>query len=132
MTRGVLFVSPHREDASALSRMLASLSMPLDHAADLAHARAQIRNAAYQVILTEANLPDGTWLDVLDLAREFTPESEVIVTHRTADARFWAEALNMGAYDLIAQPFATAEVQRILSNACSRPEKGPGVARAAV
>jgi len=28
--------------------------------------------------------------------------------------------LNMGAYDLIAQPFATAEVQRILSNACAR------------
>ena len=122
MGTGVLFVSPHREDATILSRMLGSLSVPIEHVADLAQARARIqRRAVITVILTEANLPDGTWLDVLDLARRVTPGSEVIVTDAAADARFWAEALNLGAYDLIAQPFATAEVQRILSNACSRP-----------
>ena len=37
------------------------------------------------------------------------------------DARFWAEALNLGAYDLLAQPFYAPEVRRILYNACSRP-----------
>ena len=34
---------------------------------------------------------------------------------------FWAEALNLGAYDLLAQPFYEPEVRRILYNACSRP-----------
>jgi two-component system response regulator PilR (NtrC family) len=120
MGKGVLFVSPRREDAKTLSRMLGSLSVPIDYVADLAHARAMIRDGNYPVILTEANLRDGTWLDVLDLAHRVTPRSEVIVTDATADARFWAEVLNMGAYDLIAQPFATGEVQRILSNACAR------------
>ena len=132
MGTGVLFVSPHREDATALSRMLGSLSVPIEHVADIAHARAKIRNGACQVILTEANLPDGTWLDVLNLARRVNPSCEVIVTDASADARFWAEALNLGAYDLIAQPFATAEVQRILSNACSRPGPRPKVATASV
>ena len=56
----------------------------------------------------------------LDMARRVTPGPDVIVTDASADARFWAEALNLGAYDLIAQPFAAAEVRRILSNACSR------------
>ena len=58
---------------------------------------------------------------MLDLARESAPESQVIVTDPHADARFWSEALNLGAYDLLAQPFCEAEVRRILSNACSRP-----------
>lgn len=121
MRSGVLFVSPSREDARALMRMLGSLPMALQHVTDLEHARTAILTDPHQVILTEALLPDGTWLDVLNLAQAApAPGSEVIVTDRQADARFWAEALNLGAYDLIAQPFAAAEVRRILSNACSR------------
>jgi len=101
--------------------MLRSVSTRLHHVDDLQHARAIMQGEPYQVVLTEANLPDGDWRDILELARKTEPASEVIVTDASADARFWAEALNLGAYDLIAQPFATAEVQRILSNACSRP-----------
>jgi DNA-binding NtrC family response regulator len=130
--REVLFVSPDREDAAALSRMLSSLSVQIEHVADLAHARAKIRNGAYQVILTEANLPDGTWQHVLDLARRVCPDTQVIVTDTGADARFWSEVLNMGAYDLIAQPFEAGEVQRILCNACARASMEPKAARAAV
>jgi DNA-binding NtrC family response regulator len=74
----------------------------------------------YDVILTEADLRDGGWLDVLQLAREIPQEPKVIVTDPQADARFWAEALNLGAYDLLAQPFYEPEVRRILYNACTR------------
>jgi len=116
----VLFVSPHREDATVLSRMLGSLPVPLEHVADLQRARATIQAEPYQVILTEAILPDGTWRDIVDISRRVTPAPAVIVTDASADARFWAEALNLGAYDLIAQPFAAAEVRRILSYVCSR------------
>jgi hypothetical protein len=87
---GILFVSPHLEDAIALPPMLDSLSVTMEHVADLAHARPKIRDGAFRVILTEANLPDGTWLDVLDLARRVKPVSEVIVTDPDADPRFWA------------------------------------------
>ena len=120
MRTGVLFVSPHHEDATVLSRMLGSLPVPLEHVADLQRARATIQAEPYQVILTEAILPDGTWRDIVDISRRVTPAPAVIVTDASADARFWAEALNLGAYDLIAQPFAAAEVRRILSYACSR------------
>ena len=130
MRRGVLFVSPRGEDATVLSRMLRSVSTSLHHVDDLQHARAVLQAEPYQVILTEASLPDGNWRDVLELARKTEPASEVIVTDASADARFWAEALNLGAYDLIAQPFATAEVQRILSNACSRPSTPPKIVAA--
>ena len=41
----------------------------------------------------------------------------LIVTSRVADACLWAEALNMGAYDVLAKPFDLTEVTRILSSA---------------
>ena len=38
-----------------------------------------------------------------------------IVTSRLADERLWAEALNLGAWDVLAKPFEADEVIRIVS-----------------
>ena len=121
MRSRLLFITGRSSDARRLSRMLHGLPVLLNHAETLQQARAKLRQEEYDVILTEAALPDGRWLDVLHLARECPQEVEVIVTDPRADARFWAEALNLGAYDLLAQPFYEPEVRRILYNACSRP-----------
>ena len=88
-------------------------------------ARRELQHRPYTVILSEAFLPDGKWLDALDLAREYEGQVEVIVTDQNADARLWAEALNRGAYDVLSQPFYEPEVRRILHNACSRQEAPP-------
>jgi DNA-binding NtrC family response regulator len=120
MKAAVLFVSPHAEDANCLSQMLSPLPLVFDHVPDFQHARAKLGKSGYPVILTAAGLPDGSWLDVISLARDVAPSTEVIVTDRHADARFWAEVLNLGGYDLLVQPFQESEVRRILSNACSR------------
>src|ERR1035441_2147278 len=100
MQSRILFISGRQEDALHLSRMLHALPLKLDHVPSLEHARTRLRRQEYDVILTEAALPDGQWLDVLHLVRECPRETEVIVTDPQADARFWAEALNLGAYDL--------------------------------
>src|SRR4051794_5366998 len=121
MEPGVLFVSPNNRHADDLSRMLGSLDMSIEHVNDVEQARFKLKHNRFDVILTEAKLDDGSWLDILNLSRQTSPSTEVIVTHPFADAHFWAEALNMGAYDLLAQPFYRSEVRRILSNACSRP-----------
>jgi len=120
MRSRILFVSGRMEDARRLSQMLQTLPLAVEHAGSLHQARTRLQQQKYDVILTEAELPDGKWLDVLHLAREVPPRVDVIVTDPQADARFWAEALNLGAYDLLAQPFYEPEVRRILHNACSR------------
>ena len=121
MISRILFISGQREDAQRLSQMLHALPLNMEHVQSLHQARALLHQREYDVILTEADLPDGKWLDVLHLVRESPWASEVIVTDPQADASFWAEALNLGAYDLLAQPFYEPEVRRILYNACSRP-----------
>ncbi len=125
MRSRILYISGHRDDARNLSQMLQGLPVVLDHVGSLHHARTRLQQEDHDVILTEATFPDGSWMDVLHLARESPRELEVIVTDPHADARLWAEALNLGVYDLLAQPFYRPEVRRILYNACCRPAYEP-------
>lgn len=120
MENSVLFISPDRSQANHLTKMLGPVSMALEAVPSLQQARKQLRAEVYPVILTETRLPDGTWIDVLNLAHDLGLPSAVIVTDRLADDLLWAEVLNLGAYDLLVQPFDTNEVQRILGSACLR------------
>lgn len=122
MRSRILFISGRHDDARQLSRMLGSLPVALEHVETYQQARSALQQSDYDVVLTEADLSDANWMDVLRLAREIPGDLEVIVTDPHADARFWAKALNLGAYDLLSQPFYAPEVRRILSNACSRPD----------
>ncbi len=125
MCSRVLFISGRESDARLLSRMLHQLPLVMDHVPTLQQARNMLNQRDYDVILTEATLTDGNWLDALHLVRDSSQAPEVIVTDPAADAHFWAEALNLGAYDLLAQPFYEPEVRRILFNACSRLVRQP-------
>ncbi len=120
MVDEILFISPHREDARLLEAMLSSTSLRLDHVATLRDAAARLNARDYGAILTEAELVDGRWHDVLALTYQLTFNPAVLVTKAHADDLFWAEVLNLGAYDLLVQPFDEGEVQRILSHACSQ------------
>lgn len=128
MISRILFISGRHEDARQISQMLRSLPLALEHAESLHQARAKLWQTEFEVVLTEAKVPDGNWLDVLHLVRACPQEIEVIITDPQADARLWSEALNCGAYDLIAQPFYEPEVRRILQNACTRVEHAPAAA----
>jgi DNA-binding NtrC family response regulator len=120
MDSGLLFVSPYSQDADSLERILADVSVSLIHAGTLKEAAKKLTIEHYPVVLTEAKLDDGTWRDMLGLARDM--KAELIVTDAWADARFWAEAINLGAYDMLAQPFHAVEVKRVISSArtCQR------------
>ena len=116
MDSNVLFVSPYVQDANSLAEMLDEGSTVV-HARSLKDAVSRLRAANFGVVLTEAKLDDGNWLDLLELTRRLG--TELVVTDAWADAQFWALAINMGAYDMLAQPFHGAEVRRVLASASS-------------
>ena len=60
--------------------MLGSLPVALEHVENYQQARTLLQQCDYDVLLTEAILPDAGWLDVLQLARELPGGLEVIVT----------------------------------------------------
>jgi DNA-binding NtrC family response regulator len=118
MDAPVLFISPYLQDAQVLGLMLAEASLVLIHATCVKDAVSRLEADHFPAVLTEASLEDGTWRDVLPLAR--SQGAELVVTDASADARFWAEAINLGAFDLLVQPFQETEVRRVLSSASSR------------
>ncbi|SRR5579883_492821 len=63
------------------------------------------------VVICESSLPDGDWRDFLGKA------PRLIVTARNADDALWAEVLNLGGYDVLAQPFDELEVSRVVASA---------------
>jgi DNA-binding NtrC family response regulator len=106
------------QDGRSVAGMLNDISIPVVHAGDLAEAATKLRSDRFGVVLSEANLEDGTWLNVLELTR--ARGIELVVTDPFADAQFWSKAINLGAYDVLAQPFHRTEVRRVLASA-SRP-----------
>ena len=73
-----------------------------------------------RVVLCEHTLEDGSWKDVLELAASRPYPPLVIVTARLADERLWAEVLNLGGYDVLAQPLDRNEALRTIGLAWDR------------
>jgi DNA-binding response OmpR family regulator len=70
-----------------------------------------------QVVISEKEGPRWHWKVLLADLRRFAHPPQLIVTSRTADDHLWAEVLNIGGYDVLPQPFAREEVERVVAAA---------------
>ena len=122
MRSRVLYISAGVDEfAHELDQLLNEVpSFIHDHVETLQQAKARLRSETYDVVITEADLTDGTWLNVMHLIRESVIEPKVILTDPSADEELRAKALSCGVYGVIARPFDSCGALRILTNACSR------------
>jgi len=72
------------------------------------------------VVVCERKLPDGYWTDFHHATSALDMKPEIIVTSKQADARLWAEVLNLGGSDVLGQPLETGEVVASVSAAWRR------------
>ena len=86
----------------------------------LASALKALRKVRVPVVVCESDLRPGTWREVLEKLSALPDPPFLIVTSRLADECLWAEALNLGAYDVLARPFDGTEVTRIVGMAWLR------------
>lgn len=113
----VLSVSPLEEDRMSLQAIVGHSTWRLFHARDLGTALALLQRHAIAVVLCERDLLPGTWIDVLESIRRLPDPPSLIVASRLADERLWAEALNLGAWDVLMKPFDRSEVFRTVKSA---------------
>ena len=116
----VLSVSPHEIDHLSLQAIIGHSKWTLFIAGDLPSALSVLREHDISVLLCERDLRPGTWIDVLENIRFLPNAPSLIVTSRLADDRLWAEALNLGAWDVLAKPFDRIEVIRSVHSAWQR------------
>jgi DNA-binding response OmpR family regulator len=78
---------------------------------------AQLDREQIPIVICEAQLPDGSWKDVLSrLAPILKPPLLLVASHQ-ANEPLWSEVLNLGGFDLLATPFRQVEVGYAIGSA---------------
>ena len=127
-TISVLSVGPMAEDHTSLRNILESAG-PAMGANFRWQVRASftargvielVRASNIPIVVCENDLHPGAWREMLARLAELPNPPLVIIASRHADDYLWVEALNLGAYDVLAKPFEPREVTRTLILAWQR------------
>jgi len=127
-----LWVGLSKPDSSLLHEIFQKAGWQLFTVRERRRAMRYLARNSVHVIITEKDLPDWNWKTVLGDIRLLASPPQLIVTSRDADEQLWAEALNVGAYDVLAQPFNRDEVERVVASARRHFEVQPRQSQAAV
>jgi DNA-binding NtrC family response regulator len=116
-TLSVLSVSPLDADHFSLQTISRDSTWILYKARELVSALVLLQQHDIAVILCERDLLPGSYIDLLEHINALPNAPSLIVASRLADERLWAEALNLGAWDVLAKPFDRNEVVRSVKSA---------------
>lgn len=108
----ILSISPQENDHASLQSIVAHSTWLLFKANCVRDALSILGTHDISVVLCEQDLKSGTWMDLLERLNALPNPPSLIVTSRLADDRLWAQALNLGAWDVLSKPFDPSEVLR--------------------
>ena len=110
-----LLVCDQAEPIRVLEESLKCRSLKLRRANNCAEAtRALARVNPPHLVFTWANLPDGTWTDVLGIAARAKQPVNVIVVSRVVDTKLYVEVMENGAFDFIVPPVQSGDLDHIV------------------
>jgi DNA-binding NtrC family response regulator len=115
---------PFNEMEAALEK----LAIPTRRAQTLAEASHALSKVNPPLLaFTESELPDGNWSDVVSLSETASSRVSVIVVGQEIDAKLYASAIEVGAFDYIAPPFEAGDLAHVVrcavDNALARRER---------
>jgi DNA-binding NtrC family response regulator len=112
-----LLISPDEGDHEILNVVFQHNGWTLHGTSSLSSASVLLKEEAASVVITERDLTDGDWKDVLEAIHILRKRPYLIIISRQADDHLWAEALNLGVYDVLAKPLDQTEALRVLASA---------------
>jgi DNA-binding NtrC family response regulator len=113
----LLVISANPDFNRNVRRILSAGEWTLSEAMDIQSATRFLCRESVPVVLCESGLPDGNWRDMLSHMAPLIGAPRLIVTSPQPDERLWAEVLNMGGYDVLAQPLEADELRRVADSA---------------
>jgi DNA-binding response OmpR family regulator len=116
----VLSVSSEQDFHASLERIFQGSGWDLVKNHTLASSFSSLQDRTISTVICEDNLFPGTWRGMLRHVLQMDDPPLLIVAARLADERLWAEALNLGAHDVLATPFDATEVIRSVGIAQQR------------
>ena|SRR5579863_1033823 len=112
-----LLVGSFEQDRLLVRETFRRSGWRLLEAADRRRSMQLLEQINVQVVIAESDLPHWNWKQVLRDLRKMDQPPALVVTSRTADDSLWAEVLNIGGYDVLAQPLASNELERVVASA---------------
>ncbi len=107
-------------DVSELSRaaaILSSAGLRTLLSRSCREALRQLSTAQPKMVLCDKHLPDGDWKDLISWLAD-SPEPPRVVVLAGDEPGFYAEAINLGAYDVLLRPLNAEELGRVAATAC--------------
>lgn len=111
--RAILALCPSGDTWTALREILEAAGWVVQRASTSREATEILKLGVARVVITECSLPDGDWRDLLGSFAGSPAAPAFVVTSRHADELLWAEVLNLGGYDVLAEPLEAEEVVRV-------------------
>jgi two-component system, NtrC family, response regulator PilR len=97
-------------------------------ASSVTEAWAMLQGQAYQLLITDMRLPDGTGLDLLRQLEQAGRHEKAVVITAYGSAENAVEALKAGAYDYLTKPVDLKQFRAVVASALGRPVVLPVVA----
>jgi DNA-binding response OmpR family regulator len=116
-----LSVNSPDEDCAQIENIFRHCRWTLRSSPNVNSAMTALRRYRLPVVLCDGS----NWKEMLARTRDLADPPVLIVTSRVADEYLWAEALNLGAYDVLPKPFDTNEVVRVVSLAWLHGQNHP-------
>jgi len=109
----ILLIGPLDSRYRALRDILTPPQWEIREAATFREAVGILDSQGVAVAICDTEIADGEWQVLLANLQDRANPPSLIVSSRLADERLWAEVLNLGAYDVLVQPFDRGEVLRV-------------------
>jgi len=117
------------DDDTAMREMmklsLGKEGFDVSDAASSADALDAVASGAFDVIVTDIYLGDGTGLELLEHSRTHSPRAKVILVTAHGTIETAASARQSGVFDYLAKPFAVETLVARVRAALHSPEAGP-------
>ncbi|MEZ5398415.1 MAG: hypothetical protein R2729_02030 [Bryobacteraceae bacterium] len=112
-----IYVCPDLDRVLLTAMALRQWHIRIHHAESLADIDLAIESSPARVLITAGKLPDGDWQAVLRQADERGAQLSTVVVLGEFDGEEWIEALQRGAYDVLVEPVAAADLARSVGRA---------------
>jgi response regulator RpfG family c-di-GMP phosphodiesterase len=116
----LLIVDDDPSVVAILQEMLDGGSYNLVSAYSVAEAQSIIRRRNISIVLTDLLLDDGTGVEILQEAKKYHPDSQVIIMTGRPTIQNAVDVIKEGAYDYLVKPFT---IQRVLMTLDRAAEK---------
>ena len=114
----LLILSEYEQPHVLIHRVLAPTQWRLYSRFSYAEAGKVLETEEIALVLCDSDCSGGDWKGLPAKTMQCPRPARLIVFGRVVDVALWAEALSLGAYDLLTYPFDRVELVRGIGLAC--------------